>query len=76
MVVLTAREGDTLKAALAVTTDADAALQAAQAAAEASPALSPEAPQGEADRADRQVITMRLKSDRDATQSERGATGE
>jgi len=47
VVVLTAREGETLKAALAVTTDADAALQAARAAAKSFAHLSPEAPKGE-----------------------------
>lgn len=45
VVVLTAREGETLKAALAVTTDADAALQAARAAAKSF--ASPETPKGE-----------------------------
>jgi hypothetical protein len=47
VVVLTAREGEMLKAALAVTTDADAALQAARAAAKSFAHLSPEAPKGE-----------------------------
>lgn len=47
VVVLAAREGGTLNAALAVTTDADAALQAARAAAKSFARPGREAPKGE-----------------------------